>query len=585
MLIFIFFPTMIAISILIFFDLGFPILFFQMRAGKNGKPFKIIKFRTMKEESASTGPLLSDSLRLTKFGKFLRHTSLDELPELWNVLRGEMSLVGPRPLLISYLPLYTKAQQRRHHVRPGITGLAQINGRNSIAWVEKFHYDLQYVDNYSIWLDFKILWLTLIKVIKHEGIVPVNRNEVEPFTGSKVTKSEWPCFSEEEAERVKKTLLSNRVNYWTGSECRAFESEFSNWVGVRYAIALANGTLALELALRALNIQVGDEIIVTPRTFIASVSCIISIGAVPVFADVNLSSQNIDFQTIKAVLTKKTKAIICVHLAGWPCDMDPIMELAKQYNLFVIEDCAQAHGARYKNQSVGSIGHISAWSFCQDKIMTTGGEGGMITTNDRNLWERAWSYKDHGKSWDAVYTKEHLTEFRWVHEGFGSNYRMLELQAVIGRFQLKKMGEWHERRLHHANEIWTAARQIKGLRVPPLPIEIEHAAYKVYIFIIPELLKKSWTRDKIIKTIRESGVPCFSGSCPEVYLEKAFENTPFAPSQRLPNAKILGETSLMFLVHPTLTRQEITQTLSVLNQVMQEATLSSEADIFSLNAC
>ncbi|NTW73026.1 MAG: DegT/DnrJ/EryC1/StrS family aminotransferase, partial [Eubacteriaceae bacterium] len=243
----------------------------------------------------------------------------------------------------------------------------------------------------------------------------------------------WPSFTQEEADAVSRVLLSNKVNYWTGQECREFEKEFASWTGSAYAIALANGTLALEVALKALGICHGDEVVVTPRTFIASASCIVAMGAVPVFADVDRNTQNISADTITKVLTPKTKAVICVHLAGMPCDMDPIMDMAKQYGLYVIEDCAQAHGAKYKGRPVGSIGHIGAWSFCQDKIMTTGGEGGMVTTNDRALWSSMWEYKDHGKSWNAVYEQEHPQGFRWLHESFGSNYRMLEMQAAIGR--------------------------------------------------------------------------------------------------------------------------------------------------------
>lgn len=215
--------------------------------------------------------------------------------------------------------------------------------------------------------------------------------------------SPWPCFTQEEADAVSKVLLSNKVNYWTGNECRKFEKEFAAFAGTRYAVALSNGTLALDVALKAMGIGAGDDVIVTSRTFLASASCIVNAGANPVFADVDLNSQNISAETVKAVLTPNTKAIIVVHLAGMPAEMDGIMALAKEHNLWVVEDCAQAHGAKYKGKSVGSIGHVGAWSFCQDKIMTTGGEGGMVTTNDKELWSKMWSYKDHGKSYDAVY--------------------------------------------------------------------------------------------------------------------------------------------------------------------------------------
>ncbi len=383
--------------------------------------------------------------------------------------------------------------------------------------------------------------------------------------------SPWPSFTTEEAEAIQEVLLSNKVNYWTGEHGRKFEREFAAYVDTEYAVALANGTVALDASLKALGISDGDEVIVTSRTFLASVSSIVNVGAVPVFADVDLDSQNITAETISAVLSPRTKAIVCVHLAGWPCDMDPILDLAEQYNLYVIEDCAQAHGARYKGRSVGSIGHVAAWSFCQDKIMSTGGEGGMVTTSDRNLWLKMWSYKDHGKSWEAVHEKQHPPGFRWLHESFGTNWRMTEMQAAIGRIQLARMPEWHQARLANAHKIWQAASGLPGLRVPEIPDEIEHAAYKCYMFVCSDELKPDWARDRIMSAIAAEGVPCFSGSCSEVYLERAFENTGWRPEVRLPNAKELGETSLMFLVHPTLTVAEIDKTCRVLKSVLTDA--------------
>ncbi len=382
--------------------------------------------------------------------------------------------------------------------------------------------------------------------------------------------SPWPSFTKEEAEAVTKVLLSNKVNYWTGQECREFEKEFAAWADSKYAVALANGTLALDVALKVLDIGLGEEVIVTSRTFLASASCIVTAGAVPVFADVDLNSQNITAATIAAVITNKTKAIIVVHLAGMPAEMDSIMELANKYSLYVIEDCAQAHGAQYKGRSVGSIGHISAWSFCQDKIMTTGGEGGMVTTNDQKLWSKMWAYKDHGKSWEAVYEKQHPPGFRWVHETFGTNWRMLEIQAVIGRIQLKRMPAWADARKNNAEKIWDVCRQFDFLRIPTVADDIKHAHYKCYVFVVPERLPEGWTRDRIIDEINTKGIPCYSGSCSEVYLEKAFDNTGWRPHKSLPNAKALGETSLMFLVHPSLTSIEVEQMCNVLKSVFNK---------------
>ncbi len=383
--------------------------------------------------------------------------------------------------------------------------------------------------------------------------------------------SPWPSFTQEEANAAQEVLLSNKVNYWTGTEGHQFEREFAEFSNCEYAVALVNGTVALDLALKSLDIGNGDEVIVTSRTFLASVSSIVNASAVPIFADVDRDSQNITVESIQAVLSSATKAIICVHLAGWSCDMDPIMALAAEYDLSVIEDCAQAHGAKYKGQSVGSIGHIGCWSFCQDKIMTTGGEGGMVTTNDRELWSKMWSYKDHGKSWEAVYEQEHPPGFRWLHDSFGMNGRMTEMQAAIGRIQLKRMPQWHEARTYNASKILDTARTLLGLRVPEVPVDVQHAWYKCYVFVEFEQLKPNWDRDWIMNTIVAEGVPCFSGSCSEVYLEKAFDGTGWRPERRLLVAKELGETSLMFLVHPTLTEGEIQKTCDVLKEVMGQA--------------
>ena len=384
--------------------------------------------------------------------------------------------------------------------------------------------------------------------------------------------SPWPSFTLEEADAVRKVLLSNKVNYWTGNECREFEKEFAIWSNSKYAIALGNGTLALDNALRALNIGADNEVIVTSRTYIASVTSIVNAGAIPIFADIDLNSQNITHESIKPLITSKTKAIVCVHLAGWPCEMNEIMDLANKFNLNVIEDCSQAHGAKYKGKPVGSIGNIGCWSFCQDKIMTTGGEGGMVTTNDKSLWNKMWSYKDHGKSYEAVYEKKHPDGFRWLNESFGTNWRMTEMQGVIGRIQLKRMASWRTRRITNANKIWKTVRKCKGLRVPTIPKYIEHAAYKCYVFVELMELKIGWSRDKVIKEINLLGVPCQSGSCPEVYLEKAFDNTGFRPKERSANAEELGKTSLMFLVHPSLTEDEIQHTCDVITTVMKLAT-------------
>lgn len=392
-----------------------------------------------------------------------------------------------------------------------------------------------------------------------DGGTPVRTNSFSP----------WPYFPQDEIDPVTAVLASGKVNYWTGTEGREFEKEFAAFTGCNRAIALANGTVALELALFALGIGEGDEVIVTPRTFIASASCCVMRGAIPVMADVDPVSQNITADTIRPRLTPNTKAIICVHLAGWPCDMDPIVELAREHGIKVIEDCAQAHGASYKGRPVGSIGDIAAFSFCQDKIMTTGGEGGMLTTSDEELWRKAWEFKDHGKSYDAVYRRQHNPGFRWLHESFGTNGRLTEMQSAIGRVQLAKLPEWTRIRQRHAGLLMHGFAPIRGLRVPDPPPEIGHAFYKLYVFVEPGELSDAWDRDRVMNAVVAEGIPCFTGSCSEIYLEKAFEG--LRPDQRLPAAKELGETSLMFLVHPTLREQDMLDTVAAVKKVMAEA--------------
>lgn len=381
----------------------------------------------------------------------------------------------------------------------------------------------------------------------------------------------WPYFEQDEIEAVTSVLRSGRVNYWTGEEGKKFEQEFAGWVGVAHAVALANGTVALEAALAAAGVGRGDEVVVTPRSFIASASCAVSVGARPVFADVDPDSQNITAATIEAVLTPRTKAIVAVHLAGWPCDMDPIMALAGERGITVVEDCAQAHGALYKGRRVGSLGHIAAWSFCQDKILTIAGEGGMVTTDDRWLWSRVWSLKDHGKNWEAVFERKHAPGFRWLHEGFGSNWRMTEMQSALGRVVLKKVDRWVERRRAHASRLNAALADFPAIRVTVPPPGIAHAYYKYYAFVRPERLKPGWTRDRILEAVNDAGATCRTGSCSEVYLEKAFDGSGARPPERLRVARRLGETSLMFEVHPTLNAERMRRTAEIVGGVMAEA--------------
>lgn len=383
----------------------------------------------------------------------------------------------------------------------------------------------------------------------------------------------WPFHGEDERQAVNNVLASGCTNYWTGTECKQFEKEYADYVGVEFAIAVMNGTVALEAALYALDIGPGDEVITTCRTFIASASCIVMRGATPVLADVDLNSQNITAETIKPCITPRTKAIIVVHLAGWPAEMESILTLAKKHHLAVIEDCAQAHGAMIHNRKIGSWGDVAAFSFCQDKILTTGGEGGMITTNNPDMWKKIWSYKDHGKNYDKVYHQEHPPGFRWLHDSFGTNLRMTEVQAAIGRIQLKKLPEWLQIRNRNANILTDKLKDMPSLRLTMPPEYIYHAYYKYYAFIRPEKLKSDWNRNRIMQEMNALSIPCLVGSCSEIYLEQTFKQEPYLPVETKENAKVLGETSLMLLVHPTLTEKDMQKTADALHSILDSATI------------
>ncbi len=383
---------------------------------------------------------------------------------------------------------------------------------------------------------------------------------------------DWPHFDEEQIAAAATVLRSGKVNYWTGAEGRAFEQEFARACGARFGIALANGTVALDLALHVLGIGPGDEVVVTPRSFIASASTVALCGARPVFADVDPDSQNITPATVRAVLSPRTKAIIAVHLAGWPCEMDGLLALAREHDLKLIEDCAQANGATYGGRQVGSFGHVAAFSFCQDKIMTTAGEGGLLTTSDEDLWRVAWSYKDHGKSYDAMHHRQHPPGFRWVHESLGTNWRLTEVQAAIGRCQLRRLPEWLRLRRRNAAVLAERLRPLPLLRVPEPPPHVGHAWYKFYTFVRPDRLASGWSRDRIMAAITARGIPCLAGSCSEIYRERAFTECALGPSRPLPVARELGETSLMFLVHPTLAPEDMDDACRVVEEVCTLAT-------------
>jgi hypothetical protein len=379
----------------------------------------------------------------------------------------------------------------------------------------------------------------------------------------------WPCLTEDEIEAAAAVLRSGKLNYWTGEEGRAFEREYAAYVGTRHAVAVANGSVALELALHALGIRPGDEVVVTSRSFVASASCVVMRGAVPVFADVDRDSQNVTADSIARVLTARTRAVIVVHLLGWPCDMDPIVALARERGLKVVEDCAQAHGARYKGRPVGSFGDINAFSFCQDKILTTGGEGGLVTTDSAELWERAWSYKDHGKSFDAVFYDKHPPGYRFLHHSFGTNWRMTEMQAAMGRLMLRKLDERVARRRRNADILTAALARVPALRLPVPPPQFDHAYYRYPLFLHPDRLARGWTRHRIQDAIAAEGIPCISGYR-EMYLEKAFP-LQWRPADGMDGTRELADTGLVLQVHSTLSDEDMRDTGAAVEKVMTAA--------------
>ena len=383
--------------------------------------------------------------------------------------------------------------------------------------------------------------------------------------------SPWPFFDEHQINIASSVLSSGQVNAWTGSHTRAFESEFSSWCGSRYSIAMANGSLALSAAYLAVGLGSGDEIITTPRTFIATASSAVLLGATPVFADVDPDSGSITAATIAPLITPRTKAISVVHLGGWPADMPAICDLARSYGIAVIEDCAQAHGARLDGISVGNFSDIATWSFCQDKIISTAGEGGMVTTSSSELWDVMWALKDHGKTFEAVFERDHQPGFRWLHERFGSNFRLTELQSAIGRIQLQRLPNWTAIRSRNALLLAEALGDLPSVRVPLPPEHLTHAWYKFYAYVQPDALADGWSRDRILSEIAALGYPALSGSCSEIYLEKCFQDAGLAPAIRLPVARELGEISLMFLVHPTITTDQMAGYVEAVRSVVQKA--------------
>lgn len=387
----------------------------------------------------------------------------------------------------------------------------------------------------------------------------------------------WPFFEVEEQNAILSVLKSGKVNYWTGNEGRLFEKEFSSFIGASYGIALANGTVALELALKACGVGPGDEVIVPSRTYVATANAVIYCGAKPVFADVEKDSGNISLEIIKTLKNNNTKAVIPVHLGGIPCNMNPIMKWAEEAGIHVIEDCAQSHGASINGQRTGSFGHVGCFSFCQDKLMTTAGEGGMVVTSDPGLYRKIWEYKDHGKNLEKALTPSAKPGFKWLHEGWGTNARMSEVQSAVGRIQLKKLPNWIRRRRQNAKQLDEAFRSISLVNSYQEPEGVYSAYYKYYTVIDPDKLKTGWSRSRILDCFCSLDIEAKTGSCCEIYREKAFASITSASRQSLPNSRFLQENSLMFEIHPGRSIASVSDLASKVKQVLQDASIQASS--------
>lgn len=388
----------------------------------------------------------------------------------------------------------------------------------------------------------------------------------------------WPSYSKEEVALVADVLAGGLVNYWTGTHGRQFEAEYANYLGVCGTVALMNGTVALEASLRALGIGEGDEVIVPCRTFIASASCVVAVGARPVLADVDPVTQCVTAACVAVKVSDRTRAVIAVHLAGMVCDLDPIVSLCHERGIALIEDCAQAHGARYKDRPVGSIGDVGAFSFCQDKIITTGGEGGLVATDDAALLDRIVRYKDHGKDPELVAAARMRGAggFAYLHSSFGTNWRMTEMQAALGRHQLRRLDESVARRRYLAERLSRSIADVDGISVVPAPPWAVWAYYRLSLRIDQSRLIHGWSRDRIVSALIAENVWAGPGACPDIGHEHAFDAVPGARDAR-PGAESIAGESLVLQVHPALADGDIDSTAEAIARVMRHATGAADA--------
>ena len=384
----------------------------------------------------------------------------------------------------------------------------------------------------------------------------------------------WPIVSSREINVINKVLKSNKLNYWSGHRCQEFESKFAKYFQIKHAISLANGSVALDIAIKCLGLKKNSEVIVTPRSYISSVTSVLNNNLKPVFVDIDLNSQNIESEHIEKKITKNTKAILLVHLGGMPCNIHKIISLAKKHKLKIIEDCSQAHGAKINNRYVGSFGDLAVWSLCNDKILNTIGEGGVIATNNFNYFKKLWGFKDCGKNYTKLLNRKKQFKFRWVHDYEGTNLRMTEIQAAVGIYQLTKLKEWVKKRNLNANKINNVCKNFKSVIIQKVPKNFYHSYYRNYIFLNFKFIKKKWTRELILKYLNKIGIECDVGSCPEIYREKYLKSKKLNFPKRLKNAHFLGRNSISFKVHPDIYKNNFLIKLKKLNNFFTNITIN-----------
>ncbi len=394
----------------------------------------------------------------------------------------------------------------------------------------------------------------------------------------------WPSLSEKGIKKVSEVLRSGQVNYWTGPLGQEFEKKFAEYMGAEYCITTTSGTSALHTAIASLDIGPGDEVICPSYSFIASSFAILQAGALPVFVDTG-TDHVIDPVEIEKAITERTKGIVVVHLYGIIADMDPIMDIADKYNLYVIEDCAQAHGGEYKGKKAGTIGHVGCFSFCQSKHFTTGGEGGAVITNDESLAWECRSFRDHGYDVEQRLNLLELeSKLMYIHKRVGFNYRLTEMQSAIGLAELERFGTWNlPRRRATGKKLIAALKDHPLVMHSPPDTEERKNAFWWVPFVI-DIDKLTVSAKDFVAAIGAEGVPAYTVLWPEMYQEKAYvekigfgvANYPFYdPKARnidyrkfnCKTAKWLTDRTISFFAHPVYEDEHVDYMIEAFRKV------------------